>query len=47
MWNDDKLKRLQQAIDLGFIIKSVDDDGTVRYTLTPLGMHQWFMETTR
>ena len=39
-----KESRLEEAITLGFIIRSIDSDGVMRYALTDLGKQRWILE---
>lgn len=39
-----KEAKLQEAIARGFIAKQIDNDGIVRYVLTPHGQIMWAME---
>lgn len=36
--------KVEEAIKLGFIIRSTDRDGVVRFELTDWGLNQWFYE---
>lgn len=42
-WND----KLEEAIKLGFINRSVGADGILRYDLTATGLIQWMHEKQR
>lgn len=36
--------KLEEAISRGFITRTQDADGILRYTLTPAGQMQWALE---
>ena len=40
----ERQKRLEGAIELGFILRQIDPDGVPRYSLTNRGMYQWARE---
>ncbi len=39
-----KQTKLEEAIQLGFIIRQIDPDGIIRYILTPRGQMQMHIE---
>lgn len=40
----EKQKKLEEAIEMGFIIRTRHPDGVLCYELTPAGLHQWQLE---
>ena len=44
---EEKQKKLEEAIELGFIIRTIDPDNKVRYELTQKGQMQWMLESRK
>lgn len=42
--DEQKQRKLEDAIRNGFILRTVDTDGIMRYRLTQKGINQWMRE---
>jgi hypothetical protein len=40
----DKQNKINEAVERGFLIKTIESDGMVCYMLTPMGCVQWWIE---